>query len=123
MKTNQLIQKIETSQMKKDLPTIAVGDTVIIGILIQEGNKQRVQPYEGTVISKANTGINTAITVRRVFQGIAIERIFLLHSPAIEKVEVVRNSKVCRSKLYYLRNRIGKNARLVQRFPKAKKPV
>ena len=98
---------------------IAVGDTVIIGVRIQEGNKQRIQPYEGTVIAKANTGVNTAITVRRVFQGVSIERIFLIHSPSLENISVVRNSKVRRAKLYYLRNRIGKTARLVQRFSKS----
>ena len=119
MKTFKLIKKIENFQLKKNLPIIAVGDTVKVGILIQEGNKQRVQPYEGTVLAKKNSGINSAITVRKIFQGVSIERIFLLHSPAIETIEILRNSKVRRSKLYYLRNRIGKNARLMQRFPKS----
>jgi large subunit ribosomal protein L19 len=119
MKTTELIQTIEKNQLKTNLPVIAVGDTVIIGVRIQEGNKQRIQPYEGTVIAKANTGVNTAITVRRVFQGVSIERIFLIHSPSLENISVVRNSKVRRAKLYYLRNRIGKTARLVQRFSKS----
>lgn len=118
IKAKQLIQNVEQHQMKTNLPTILVGDTVQIGISIQEGNKQRVQPYTGTVIAINNTGISSAITVRRIFQGIAIERIFLLHSQAIKKIEVIRNSKVRRAKLYYLRDRIGKKARLVQRFPK-----
>lgn len=118
MKTTELIKKIETYQLKTSLPKIAIGDTVVVGILIQEGNKQRVQPYEGTVIAKTNSGINTAITVRKIFQGVSIERIFLVHSPAIRSIDVKRNSKVRRSKLYYLRNLIGKNARLVQRFEK-----
>lgn len=118
MKTTELIQKIENYQIKQDLPKIEVGDIARIGVIIQEGNKQRVQPYEGTVIAKMNTGINTAILVRRIFQGISIERIFLLHSPAIENIEIIRNSKVRRAKLFYLRNRVGKNARLVQRFAK-----
>ena len=118
MKTQELIQKIEKYQLKNDLPKIHVGDIARIGSIIQEGNKQRVQIYEGTVIAKMNTGINTAIMVRRIFQGIAIERIFLLHSPAIDKIEIIRNSKVRRAKLFYLRNRVGKNARLVQRFSK-----
>ena len=118
MKTTELIQKIENYQIKKDLPTIEVGDIARIGVLIQEGNKQRVQPYEGTVIAKANTGINTAVTIRRIFQGIAIERMFLLHSPSIQDIEIIRKSKVRRAKLYYLRDRVGKNARLVQRFTK-----
>ena len=118
MKTTELIQKIENYQLKQDLPTIHVGDIARIGTIIQEGNKQRVQTYEGTVIAKMNTGINTAIMVRRIFQGISIERIFLIHSPAIDNIEIIRNSKVRRAKLFYLRNRVGKNARLVQRFAK-----
>ena len=118
MKITELVQKIENYQIKQDLPKIEVGDIARIGIIIQEGNKQRVQPYEGTVIAKMNTGINTAITIRRIFQGISIERIFLLHSPAIQTIEIIRNSKVRRAKLFYLRNRVGKNARLVQRFNK-----
>ena len=118
MKTTELIQKIENYQLKQDLPTIHVGDIARIGTIIQEGNKQRVQTYEGTVIAKMNTGINTAIMVRRIFQGISIERIFLIHSPAIANIEIIRNSKVRRAKLFYLRNRVGKNARLVQRFVK-----
>ena len=73
MKTTELIKKIETYQLKTDLPKIAIGDTVVVGILIQEGNKQRVQPYEGTVIAKTNSGINTAITVRKIFQGVSNE--------------------------------------------------
>ena len=116
--TKALIQKIENDQLKKDLPKLEVGDIVKFGTLIQEGNKQRVQQYEGTIIAKANTGINTTVTVRRIFQGISIERIFLIHSPAIEKIEVIRKSKVRRAKLFYLRNRVGKTARLVQRFNK-----
>jgi large subunit ribosomal protein L19 len=118
MKITELVQKIENYQIKQDLPKIEVGDIARIGIIIQEGNKQRVQPYEGTVIAKMNTGINTAVTIRRIFQGISIERIFLLHSPAIQNIEIIRNSKVRRAKLFYLRDRVGKNARLVQRFNK-----
>lgn len=118
MKTLELIEKIENLQLKTDLPTISVGDTVKVGILIQEGNKQRIQPYEGTVLAKNNSGVNSAITVRKIFQGVSIERIFLIHSPSIKTIDVLRNSKVRRSKLYYLRERIGKNARLTQRFSK-----
>ena len=107
--------------MKPNLPKIEVGDIAKIGMIIQEGNKQRVQPYEGTVIAKGNTGINSAVTIRRVFQGVSIERIFLLHSPSIQNIEIIRNSKVRRAKLFYLRNRVGKDGRLVQRFAKASK--
>lgn len=118
MKTTQLISQIENDQKKRNLPILRVGDLVRIGMIIQEGNKQRIQPYEGVIFSKANTGINLTITVRRIFQGISIERLFLVHSPAIQKIEILRNSKVRRAKLYYLRNLIGKNARLVQSFTK-----
>ena len=120
MKTKHLIQQVENYQIKQDLPKIEVGDIAKIGIIIQEGNKQRIQPFEGTVIAKANSGINTAVTIRRIFQGISIERIFLLHSPSIQNIEIIRNSKVRRAKLFYLRNRVGKNARLVQRFAKTR---
>lgn len=115
---NTLISKIDNYQIKKDIPKLQIGDIARFGILIQEGNKQRVQQYEGTIIAKANSGINKNVTVRRVFQGVSIERILFVHSPAIAKIEVIRNSKVRRAKLYYLRNRIGKTARLVQKFGK-----
>ena len=118
MKTKYLIQQIENYQIKKNLPKIEVGDLAKIGIIIQEGNKQRVQPFEGTVIAEINTGINSAVTIRRIFQGVSIERIFLLHSPSIQNIEIIRNSKVRRAKLFYLRNRVGKDGRLVQRFTK-----
>jgi large subunit ribosomal protein L19 len=118
MKTKYLIQQIENYQIKKNLPKIEVGDLAKIGIIIQEGNKQRVQPFEGTVMSKINTGINSAVIIRRIFQGVSIERIFLLHSPSIQTIEIIRNSKVRRAKLFYLRNRVGKDGRLVQRFTK-----
>lgn len=118
MKTKYLIQQIENYQIKKNLPKIEVGDIAKIGIIIQEGNKQRVQPFEGTVIAKINTGINSAVIIRRIFQGVSIERIFLLHSPSIQTIEIIRNSKVRRAKLFYLRNRVGKDGRLVQRFTK-----
>ena len=118
MKTKYLIQQIENYQIKKNLPKIEVGDLAKIGIIIQEGNKQRVQPFEGTVIAKINTGINSAVTIRRIFQGVSIERIFLLHSPSIQNIEIIRNSKVRRAKLFYLRNRVGKDGRLVQRVTK-----
>lgn len=118
MKTKYLIQQIENYQIKKNLPKIEVGDIAKIGIIIQEGNKQRVQPFEGTVMSKINTGINSAVIIRRIFQGVSIERIFLLHSPSIQNIDIIRNSKVRRAKLFYLRNRVGKDGRLVQRFTK-----
>ncbi|CAM9104375.1 unnamed protein product [Chrysoparadoxa australica] len=115
---NQLesIKGVETPFYKLDLPKLYVGDTVKIGVSIKEGNKQRTQFYEGIIISTQNSGINKTITVRRVMQGIGIERIFLVHSPKLMSIEIKRSSKVRRSKLYYLRKLSGKASRLKQRF-------
>ena len=111
-----LISSFETQQLKGDLPDIYVGDTVRVGVRIREGNKERVQPYEGVVIAKRHGGINETITVRRIFQGIGVERIFLLHSPQVASVKVERRGKVRRAKLFYLRDRVGKATRVKQRF-------
>nr|YP_010933287.1 ribosomal protein L19 [Streptofilum capillatum]WKT08565.1 ribosomal protein L19 [Streptofilum capillatum]WKT08664.1 ribosomal protein L19 [Streptofilum sp. BC4-VF8pt]WKT08764.1 ribosomal protein L19 [Streptofilum sp. ZNP2-VF4pt] len=116
MSNQKLLRHIEAEQLKPTVPNILVGDIVRVGILIQEGNKERIQPYEGTVISKHNAGINTTINVRRIFQGIGVERILLIYSPRIATIEVIRHSKVRKAKLYYLRNRVGKATRLKQRF-------
>jgi large subunit ribosomal protein L19 len=102
--------------MKSDLPIIHIGDTVKIGVIIQEGNKERTQPYEGTVIARRNTGINQTITVRKTFQGVGVERVFLIHSPAIDSIKIIKRGKVRRAKLYYLRDRVGKATRVKQRF-------
>jgi large subunit ribosomal protein L19 len=116
MNAQGIISSIEQGQMKSDLPIIHVGDTVKVGVKIREGDKERVQPYEGVVISKASAGITQNITVRRVFQNVGVERVFLLHSPRIDSVKVLRRGKVRRAKLYFLRERTGKSARLKQRF-------
>nr|ATN40691.1 ribosomal protein L19 [Gomphoneis minuta var. cassieae] len=110
------INSLESSFLKKNLPTLEIGDNVKIGVKIIEGNKERVQFYEGIIISRKNTSINTAITVRKVLQGIGIERIFLIHSPKVDSITVLRSSKVRRAKLYYLRNLKGKAGRLKQKF-------
>ena len=111
-----LIKAFETEQMKTDLPEIYVGDTVRVGVRISEGNKERIQPYEGVVISKRHGGMNQTITVRRIFQGIGVERVFMLHSPQVANVKVERRGKVRRAKLFYLRERVGKATRVKQRF-------
>lgn len=113
-----IIQSIEADYLKdKDkLPTLYVGDTIKVGVRIQEGGKERVQPFEGTIIAMRNGGINRTITVRRVFQGVGVERVFLIHSPIVADIEVLRRGKVRRAKLYYLRDRIGKATRIKQRF-------
>jgi large subunit ribosomal protein L19 len=119
MKAQEIIRSIEAEQLKTNLPEIYVGDTVRVGVLIQEGNKERTQPYEGVVIARRNGGINETITVRRVFQGVGVERVFLLHSPRIANIKIIRRGKVRRAKLYYLRDRVGKATRLKQRFDRA----
>lgn len=111
-----LIDAFEAAQLKSDLPEIYVGDTVKVGVRIREGNKERVQPYEGVVIAKRHGGLNQTITVRRIFQGIGVERVFMLHSPQVASVKVERRGKVRRAKLFYLRDRVGKATRVKQRF-------
>ena len=111
-----LIKEFEQAQQKQDLPDIYVGDTVRVGVRISEGNKERVQPYEGVVIAKRHGGVNQTITVRRIFQGIGVERVFMLHSPQVASIKVERRGKVRRAKLFYLRERVGKATRVKQRF-------
>jgi large subunit ribosomal protein L19 len=113
---HELIAAFEAEQLKSDLPEIYVGDTVLVGVRIREGNKERVQPYEGVVIAKRHGGLNETITVRRIFQGIGVERVFMLHSPQVASVKVERRGKVRRAKLFYLRDRVGKATRVKQRF-------
>ena len=126
MKGAEIIRSIETEEinrvkveLSKVLPEIYVGDTVRVGVRIKEGAKERVQPYEGTVIAMRNGSINETITVRRVFQGVGVERVFLIHSPRIATIQVMRRGKVRRAKLYYLRDRVGKATRVKQRFDRS----
>ena len=116
LSASNLINAFENEQLKKELPEIYVGDTVKVGVKITEGNKERVQPYEGVVIAKRHGGINQTITVRRIFQGIGVERVFMLHSPQVASLKVERRGKVRRAKLFYLRDRVGKATRVKQRF-------
>ena len=116
LSASNLIKEFENEQLKKELPEIYVGDTVKVGVKITEGNKERVQPYEGVVIAKRHGGINQTITVRRIFQGIGVERVFMLHSPQVASLKVERRGKVKRAKLFYLRDRVGKATRVKQRF-------
>ena len=104
LRASHLIKEFENEQLKKELPEIYVGDTVKVGVKITEGNKERVQPYEGVVIAKRHGGINQTITVRRIFQGIGVERVFMLHSPQVASLKVERRGKVRRAKLFYLRD-------------------
>jgi len=112
----ELIAAFEAAQLKSDLPEIYVGDTVRVGVRIREGSKERIQPYEGVVIAKRHGGLNETITVRRIFQGVGVERVFMLHSPQVANIKVERRGKVRRAKLFYLRDRVGKATRVKQRF-------
>jgi large subunit ribosomal protein L19 len=116
LNTQKTIKDVESPFLKTDLPTLRIGDNIKIGVKIIEGNKERVQFYEGTIIARKNSSINTTITVRKILQGIGVERVFLIHSPKIDSINVIRSSKVRRAKLYYLRNLRGKASRLKQTF-------
>ena len=116
LNNQKAIDNLHQNFIKPNLPKIQIGDTVKLGVKIIEGNKERVQFYEGTIIAKKNSSINTTITVRKILQGIGIERIFLIHSPKVDSIEVLRSSKVRRAKLYYLRKLRGKASRLKQTF-------
>ena len=109
-------KELEDKFSNKNIPLIRVGDTIKLGVSIIEGNKERVQFTEGVVIAKKNSGLNATITLRRVMQGVGVERVYLLNSPKLKSIEVLRSSNVRRSKLYYLRLRFGKATRLQQRF-------
>jgi large subunit ribosomal protein L19 len=114
-----IITEIQKDQLKTNVPNFSSGDIVRVGILIRERNKQRIQSYLGTVIAQHRAGSNSTITVRRVFHGVYIEQVFLVHSKSIEHIEILRHSKVRRAKLYYLRNLKGKATRLRERYIKS----
>lgn len=110
------LKLISESSMKSEVPAFEVGDTVKVHVRIKEGQKYRIQVFEGTVIAKRHGGIQETFTVRRVAHGCGIERVFPVHSPVVDKVEVVRHGKVRRSKLYYLRDRVGKAAKVKEQI-------
>ncbi|MGI6486724.1 MAG: 50S ribosomal protein L19 [Syntrophomonadaceae bacterium] len=110
-----IIRAIEEEQMKKDLPDFGPGDTVKVHVKVVEGTRERIQVFEGIVIRRRGGGLSQTFTVRRVSYGVAVERTFPLHSPRVSKIEVTRRGKVRRAKLYYLRERIGKKARVKER--------
>jgi large subunit ribosomal protein L19 len=112
---NKLMQKIEDSHKRKELPELESGDTVRVHVKIREGDKERLQAYEGVMIARNHSGISETITIRKISFGTGVERIFPLHSPTIEKIEKVRSARVRRAKLYYLRKLRGKAARLKER--------
>ncbi|HBN07283.1 MAG TPA: 50S ribosomal protein L19 [Cyanobacteria bacterium UBA8530] len=112
---SEIIREIELSQMKSNLPAIHPGDTVKVFAKIIEGGKERIQAYEGTVIKRRGSGVGETITVRRTFQGVGVERTFPLHSPRIDRIDVMREGDVRRAKLYYLRERQGKATRIKEK--------
>ncbi|WP_019120466.1 50S ribosomal protein L19 [Brevibacillus massiliensis] len=109
---NQVIRELEKEQLKQDLPAFRPGDTVRVHVKVIEGQRERIQLFEGVVIRRRGTGISETFTVRKISYGVGVERTFPLHSPKIDKLEVVRKGRVRRAKLYYLRDRVGKAARI-----------
>lgn len=110
------IKNLTAGMLKEDAPKVEIGQTVKVHVKIREGERERIQVFEGTVIARNNSGVSETFTVRRVSYGVGVERVFPVHSPNVAKVEVVRNGKVRRSKLYYLRDRVGKAAKLKEQI-------
>ena len=115
---NPVIDALEKEYLTKDLPKFSAGDSVKVFVKIVEGNKERIQAFEGTIIKMHGSGLNKTITVRKVFQGVGVERVFLINSPRIDKIEILRHGDVRRSKLYYLRERSGKATRIKEKIEK-----
>lgn len=111
-----IIEQLEKEQLRTDLPNFASGDTVKVQIKVKEGDKERLQAFEGVVIAKRNRGINSAFTVRKISNGEGVERVFQTHSPIIASLQVLRRGDVRRAKLYYLRQRSGKSARIKEKL-------
>ena len=115
---NPIISELEKEYTQKEMPETNPGDTVKVFVRIIEGNKERTQAFEGTVIKKHGSGINKTITVRKIFQGVGVERVFAIYSPRVERIQVLRKGDVRRSKLYYLRERSGKATRIKEKIEK-----
>ena len=113
---SKIIQQLEAEQMGKEIPTFAPGDTVVVQVKVKEGDRQRLQAFEGIVIAKRNRGLHSAFTVRKISNGEGVERVFQTHSPLIHSVELKRRGDVRRAKLYYLRNLSGKAARIKEKL-------
>ncbi|MGN0558872.1 MAG: 50S ribosomal protein L19 [Acutalibacteraceae bacterium] len=112
------LKKIAADSMKASLPQFGIGDTVRVSVNIREGDRERIQMFEGTVIAKKGSGVGETFTVRRVAYGVGVERVFPMHSPNVKDVTVIRKGKVRRSKLYYLRDRVGKSAKVKEQIRK-----
>ena len=111
-----LIKELNKAELEKELPQVQVGDTVRVHVKVKEGSRERIQVFEGTVIAKKHGGIEETITVRRISYGVGVEKVFPVHSPSISNIEVVRSGKVRRAKLYYLRGRVGKGAKVKEKL-------
>ena len=111
-----LVKTLTEQYMKSELPEMNVGDTVRVTVRVKEGNRVRNQAFDGTIIAKKHGGINETITVRRISYGVGVEKVFPVHSPSIDKIEVVRSGAVRRAKLYYLRGRVGKGAKVKEKL-------
>ena len=109
---NKVIQAIEAEQMSKEIPAFAPGDTIVVQVKVKEGTRERLQAFEGVVIGKRNRGLNSAFTVRKISHGVGVERTFQTYSPLVDSIEVKRRGDVRQAKLYYLRERSGKSARI-----------
>ena len=110
-----LIKELNKEALQKEITNVQVGDTVRVHVKVKEGSRERIQVFEGTVIAKKHGGIEETITVRRISYGVGVEKVFPVHSPSIDHIEVVRNGKVRRAKLYYLRGRVGKGAKVKEK--------
>ena len=115
---SNIINQLEQEQMKQDVPAFAPGDTVVVQVKVKEGDKERLQAYEGVVIAVKNRGLHSAFTVRKISSGVGVERVFQTHSPLIDSIEVKRRGDVRQSKLYYLRERSGRSARIKEKLAK-----
>ena len=115
---SKIIEMLEQEQLKKDLPTYAPGDTVVVQVKVTEGDKSRLQAFEGVVIAVKNRGLHSAFTVRKISNGVGVERVFQTHSPIVDSIEVKRRGDVRQAKLYYLRERSGKSARIKEKLAK-----
>ena len=113
---SKIIEAIENEQMTKDVPSFAPGDTVIVQVKVKEGNRERLQAFEGVVIAKRNRGLNSSFTVRKISHGEGVERVFQTYSPVVDSIKVKRRGDVRRAKLYYLRGRTGKGARIKEKI-------
>jgi large subunit ribosomal protein L19 len=113
---SNIIQQLEAEQMNKDVPSFGPGDTVVVQVKVKEGDRERLQAFEGVVIAKRNRGLNSAFTVRKISHGEGVERVFQTYSPTVASVKVTRRGDVRRAKLYYLRGRTGKAARIKEKI-------